>query len=164
MLIFTDGSHPERQEEGLKPRIGGILISGWDIDPIYFAKDVEKEMTREWITRENQIVMIELLATVVAVETFKNEIKNKKTILLVDSEPCEGALVKGYSTRSDMSLLTGKFWDIVAEIDCLMYIDRVSTDANPADIPSRADRTNEIHKLGWKEREASINAVIEGPG
>ncbi len=144
--------------------IGGILISGFDEEPIYFSETVKQEMMTKWIERENQIVMVELLAAVVAVETFQKEISEKRTILLVDSEPCEGALIKGYSTRSDLSLLTGKFWDIVAKINCLMYIDRVSTDANPADIPSRSERIPEIRRLGWKERVAQMSAVVEGPG
>jgi len=43
--------------------------------------------------------MIELLAAVVAVQTFREEIRGKLVVLFIDSEPVEAALIKGIRTR-----------------------------------------------------------------
>jgi hypothetical protein len=61
----------------------------------------------------------------------------------------EGALVKGYSSRSDICELVGVFWDLVLELQSLVYIDRVPTDANCSDGASR-DKLWIGEKLGWK--------------
>ena len=74
-------------------------------------------------------------------------------VLLVDSEAVEGALVKGYSARSDVSLLVGQFWQLAQSLNASVYIDRVPTDANCSDGPSR----NKVHigsRLGWVEVQA----------
>ena len=62
-------------------------------------------MLSTWIPRKTQIFMIELFATVLALETFRHYMQDSTVLLLVDAEAVEGALVKGYSSRSDTSLL-----------------------------------------------------------
>ena len=47
------------------------------------------------------------------------------------------SLIKGYSSRSDMCELITLFWDLALKLRVRVFIDRVSTDANPADWPSR---------------------------
>ena len=49
-----------------------------------------------------------------------------KVLLFVDSEPVEGALVKGYSARSDMCLLTGMFWRLAHKWDIKIKVVHVS--------------------------------------
>ena len=72
---------------------------------------------------------------------------------MVDAEAVEGALVKGYSSRSDVSLLVGKFWELAQELGAAIYIDRVPTYANCSDGPSR-DKVYIGRRLGWLEVEA----------
>ena len=81
--------------------------------------------------------MVELVAIVLVLEMFKHYMQDATVLLLVDAEAVEGALVKGYSARSDVSLLVGKFWVIVQVLNAAIYIDRVPTDANCSDGPSR---------------------------
>ena len=92
---------------------------------------------------------VELVATVVALHTLKDYVRDKTVLLLVDAEAVEGALVKGYSSRSDLCELVGVFWDIVVDLRTLVYIDRVPTDANCSDAPSR-DKLSIGEILGWK--------------
>ena len=93
--------------------------------------------------------MIELVATVLAFHTFGDYLRGRTVLLLVDSEAVEGALVKGYSARSDLCELVGVFWDLVLDLKCLVYIDRVPTDANCSDGSSR-DKLWIGERLGWK--------------
>ena len=50
--------------------------------------------------RKTQIVPIEMMA--LALETFRDHVKNKDVLLLIDSEAVEAALVKGYSSKEDL--------------------------------------------------------------
>ena len=59
----------------------------------------------------------------------------------------EGALIKGYSAREDVCELVGVFWDLAVDLRAQIYIDRVPTDANPADGPSRGRLFDPEH--GW---------------
>ena len=67
---------------------------------------------------------------------------------MIDSESVLGSLIKGYSSREDICRLVGHFWDATMKLDSLIYLDRISTDANLADDPSR-NRMEEIAKRGW---------------
>ena len=62
-------------------------------------------------------------------------------------------LVKGYSAREDMCELTGVFCRLALEArvcTCIDRVTRVSTDANPADPPSRDKMDAGVASLGWK--------------
>ena len=93
-----------------------------------------------------------------------NELRGKKVILFVDSECVEGALVKGYSAKEDLCWLNAVFWQQALDMDALFYIDRVSTDANISDGPSRG-RDREAKEGRWRYREAEVPKVVkEGLG
>jgi hypothetical protein len=88
-------------------------------------------------------------------------VRGARTLLFVDAEAIEGALVKGYSSRADICELLGLFWALVRELDLLLYVDRVPTDMNPADAPSR----NEIQRcdaMGWVRRRFSPKDLGKG--
>ena len=107
--------------------------------------------------------MVELVGAVIAMETFREYLRGKSVILLVDAEAVEGALVKGYSARTDVCELIGKFWDLALELDCSIYIDRVSTDANCADNPSR-NKLQIGEALGWKTISARWPRAVWSEG
>ena len=70
-------------------------------------------------------------------------------LLLIDSEPVESALVKGYSSKGDRCELIEVFWDLVLSLQCNVFIDRISSDANPAAWPSR-DQLEIGRSAGWR--------------
>ena len=111
----------------------------------------------EWIPRSTQIALVELVAVVVALEAFEPEIRGARTVFLIDAEAVEGAVIKGYSSRSDMCLLVGLLWTKIADLDVLSYFDRVSTDANLSDGVSRG-RVQEALDRGWLQRFTGLPA------
>jgi microcystin degradation protein MlrC len=116
-----------------------------------------------WISRVTQIFMVELVATVLVLETFRHYLQDATVLLFVDAEAVEGALVKGYSARSDVSLLVGKFWQLAQELNVYIYVDRVPTDANCSDGPSR-DKVHIGKQLGWLEVQARWPAEVHKSG
>ena len=147
-VIFTDGSFPDRKSSLKDPWIGGVVFAK-GMRPVQFGCKVDQTLIDRWIPRKSQIAMVELFATVVALATFKEFLEGKWCLLFVDSEPVQGALVKGYSAKEDPCELVGIFWSIALDLKVNLYIDRVPTDANPSDPPSRADlQTGSA--LGWR--------------
>ena len=146
-VIFTDGSFPDQKSELQDPWIGGVLFKK-GARPIQFGCIVGMDLIEKWIPRKSQIAMVELFATVVALQTFKPWISGSWSLLFVDSEPVQGALVKGYSAREGLCELVGVFWRLALDVRINLYIDRVPTDSNPADPPSRG-RLDIGQSLGW---------------
>ena len=156
-VIFVDGMYPDRSRgETGEPRVGGVIFMKDRPKPLAFSRAIGNDLIDHWIGRKNQISMIELIAPIIALATFPEEVRNKKIIIFVDSEVAEGNLIKGYSSRqSDLCELGSVFWDMTMKLDTLVYIDRVSTDANIADDPSR-DKMEIVGELGWHWSEAVI--------
>ena len=152
-MLFTDGFTPDERdadaEGGETSRIGWLAFDKNAQSTTVCSWEIPDAMIDEWVPRKNQIGMIEMFAPVQALNQLRKSIRNKRVILLVDSEAVEGALVKGYSRAEDLCELTAVFWQIVAEEGCSIYIDRVSTDSNPADGPSR-DAVEDLVKRGAK--------------
>ena len=155
-VIFTDGRFPDGSEGSpLKPWIGGVFFK-IGCQPLQFGCEVPQSLIDHWLPRKSQIAMVEMFATLVALETFREQISDSSPLLFVDSESVQGALVKGYSAREDLCELVGSFLEIkLLTWKVNLYIDRISTDANPADPPSR-DRMDVGVKLGWRTVESKF--------
>ena len=155
VVIFTDGYTPDQRFGETDPsRIGGVIFDRSRENPVQFTSEVFDHVIERWIPRKTQIVMVELIAPVLALTSFGDSLRNKHVLLLIDSEAVEGALIKGYSGAEDVCELVGLFWDLAASLKCQIYIDRVPTDANPADYPSRNDMIKG-REVGWETSEIS---------
>ena len=106
-------------------------------------------------TEKTQVVPVEMIAPILALETFKERLIGADVIILIDSEAVEAALIKGYSSKEDLCDLISVFWDLVFEIKARVFIDRVATDANPADWPSRGDLVRG-EKAAWIFQEGCV--------
>ena len=168
VVIFTDGFAPDprKKEKGLCS-VGCVIFPRFAARPVQFFEVVPQTVIDKWLPRVTQICMIELLAPVLALETFQDYVRGKNVLLLVDAEAVEGALVKGYSSKEDLCELLGVFWDLALALRCAIYIDRVPTDANCSDKASRGDL--ELgRQLGWLTAQAcwpkQVVCDLAGPG
>jgi hypothetical protein len=161
VVVFTDGYAPDaRFQESGECMIGATLFSHGRA-PIFVSDVVRAKVMDTWLPRKTQIAMVELFATVVALAAFPDLLCEKRVLLFVDAEAIQGALINGYSGRSDLCELVGLFWAIVRKLNCLLYIDRVPTDMNPADMPSRG-RVRDCTARGWQQREFSVLSLGKG--
>eukprot|EP00438_Fugacium_kawagutii_P013451 Skav225992 [mRNA] locus=scaffold4003:161449:163482:+ [translate_table: standard] len=149
VVIFTDGFTSDPRDRVKKPdRVGAVLFDPRLKAPVQFSEVIPPAAQKRWLIRNTQIVPIEMMAPILAIETFRDRLRNTDLILLIDSESVEAALVKGYSSREDLCDLISVFWDLVIKYQIRVFIDRVSTDANPADWPSRGD-LERGERAGW---------------
>ena len=138
VVIFTDGFTPDPRTTDKSPdRVGAVIFDRRLISPLQFSEVIPKSVQKEWIDRKTQIVPVEMIAPILSLTTFRDRLRNVDLILLIDSEAVEAALVKGYSSKVDLCKLVSLFWDLIFELRARVFIDRIATDANPADWPSR---------------------------
>ena len=162
VVIFTDGFTPDpRSNDTLPDRIGAVLFDRRLACPRQFTSVVAQSVKKRWLQRKTQIVPVEMVAPIVAVQTFNVRLRNCDLILLIDSEAVEGSLIKGYSSREDLCSLVSVFWDLIFHFQIRVFIDRIATDANPADWPSRNDlKTGE--GAGWTSVEPVWPTALKG--
>eukprot|EP00434_Breviolum_minutum_P034149 symbB.v1.2.030215.t1/scaffold3380.1/size79486/1 len=153
-VIFTDGFTPDpRSKEKSPSMVGAVLFDRRMSSPLQLSEVVPRSMEERWLPRKTQVVPVEMLAPILALQTFYDRLRGADIILLIDSEAVEAALIKGYSSKEDLCSLVSVFWDLVFELRARVFIDRVATDANPSGMPSRGDvRTGEA--VGWRTVKA----------
>ena len=168
-VLFTDGAFPDIRTwlplDETIPRIGWVSFhkdSHQQEEVLYSAMNVDEDVIEKWLPRLTQIGMIELLASVVAVEHMAKAMAGKTALLFVDSEAVEGCFVKGSSSREDQEDLVSIFWDLILEADIGMYISRVPTDSNPSDRPSRGD-CSELSRRGASWVQPKVPEYILDP-
>ena len=163
VVISTDGFTPDPRFNDRSPdRVGAVMFDRKLGAPVKFSDVVPMSVAETWLTRKTQIVPIEMLAPILALETFASRLINIDLIILIDSEAIEGALIKGYSNREDISSLVSVFWDLALKLGCRVFIDRIATDANPADWPSRGN-LKIGQDAGWKTVQACFSRFVFGP-
>ena len=154
LVIFTDGFTPDpRKKENLPDRVGAVAFDHRMMAPIQFSEVVPKSVQKRWLVRKTQIVPVEMIAPILALQTFRDRAIGADVIILIDSEAVEASLIKGYSSKEDLRSLISVFWDTVFELRARVFLDRVATDANPADWPSRADLASG-EAAGWRTVKA----------
>ncbi len=155
MVFFTDGAGPCPEDPERVPKIGAVVAPRWRAAPAAIGKVVPEHPIKKWIPRKNQIAMIELLAVVMVIVHHGPELAGKRVMGLIDSEPVLDALIKGQSKHEDVIYLLRIFWDLIAEYQIAIYLDRVSTDSNPSDGMSR-DGEDEAEELGWEIESQNV--------
>ena len=159
VVIFTDGFTPDQRKDEAGPdRIGAVMFDCRAVAPKQISEVIPTAVFDKWLRRKTQIVPIEMIAPILAIQTFRDH-RNKDVLLLIDSEAVEAALVKGYSSKEDLCELVEIFWELALEYRMNFFIDRVSTDANPADWPSR-DLLEIGESAGWETVVSSWPASL----
>ena len=160
-VIFTDGFSPDpRSHEVLPDRVGAVMFDRRLPAPLQFTEVIPSWLKQKWLIRKSQIVPVEMVAPILALETFRDRVVGSDVLLFIDSEAVEAALIKGYSSREDLCDLISVFWELVLELRVNIFIDRVATDANPADWPSR-DCLEIGQRAGWSAVKAIWPAALK---
>ena len=84
-------------------------------------------------------MVLELMAIVVALSTFGADLAGKTVRVFTDNAGGEGALQKGSAKSWDRNLQVHSFWLTAARLLAALWVERVPTKENIADLPSRQD-------------------------
>ena len=79
---------------------------------------------------------------------------------MLDSESVFGSIVKGYSDREDICSVSAITWEIMRRCEAEVYFERIPTDGNLSDSPSRGS-WRLAAELGWAMVPAEIPASLQ---
>ena len=102
---------------------------------------------------DNQIMSLELLALVVGLSTFTEELKGRKVVLWSDNSGAESASRKGSASAWDQNLLVHSLWTHAFVNKMALWVERVASADNIADLPSRESYAllHEFDGISWYE-------------
>jgi hypothetical protein len=149
VIVYTDASFRWLQEPGKErvpvailgfyvvDRVTGVeLISGMMVPPFFFAF-LSTDL-------ETYISQMELVAAIAVYYTLPALLAGRAVIHFIDNFAALSALVHGYASKPDLARLVNLFHAQMAALRCLFYGDWVPSKANPADVPTRAERVHEV--------------------
>ena len=96
---------------------------------------------------DNQIMGLEILAVVLGLCTFRDKLSGHLVRVWEDNAGAEGSIATGGSKASDHNLLVHAIWFMAAKYGFGLWVERVCSEDNIADNPSREDH-NLLRQLG----------------
>ena len=133
---------------GTPARIAAVVFSQGQI--VYSDWEPPSELLNTFQNRnDEQIMGKELLAIVLGLCTFTPLLKDKCVRIWTDNAGGEGALKKGRAKANDHNLLVHATWLFAAQNNIGVQIERVPTDDNISDEPSR-EKYDLMNAIGAK--------------
>ena len=131
-IICTDASSVQGGS------IGGCLIAVSNGAQVRkYGTRVPGDLIQTNVDGRVHINLLETLAAVFAMVEFRKEIENSSVVLFNDNNTTLISLLKGCSKNPEANKLAWTFWKLVGAANCTIWIERVNSAANPADILSR---------------------------
>ena len=123
---------------GVPSRLAAVLY----LDGLWHYTDgaPSAEIMKRFVERaDNQITSLEMLAISMAIATFSQELHGRKVIVWSDNSGAEAATVKGAAKAWDHNQVIHEVWYQALENRTWLWIERVPSDDNVADLPSREE-------------------------
>ena len=114
------------------------LFSGNEEVTVLLTGTADKKLLKSLETT-NEIYGLEMFAMVSAVITLGEQLRGKRIMLFLDNNAASGALIKGSSRVLIVLAMIESFWGCLARLSASCWVERVASEANPADAPSRGD-------------------------
>ena len=121
---------------GSAPRLAAVLF----IDGLAFWTDAPPDdglLTDLAPRSDSQIMALELLAIALGLATFGERLANRRVVIWSDNVGAEAAVRSGRASAWDHSRIIHSLWYLIARIGCGAWFDRVPSEENVADLPSR---------------------------
>lgn len=150
IIVFTDGAY-----EDPKGTWGAVVFEPGDGKTSTYAGDVPSRLMEGWkkLAGEQIICQIEAFAVLLIRQRFSEAWKEKRAIFFVDNEAARFSLIKGSSPSPSMQLIAHLFHQLDASSPLMVWIERVPSASNIADLPSRGK---------WEETLKIVGGTFEG--
>ena len=153
MLIISPEQHtasktwptvePHRSPEVLPPiyfkthttGTGALLFAGQD--KYGAAGEAPSNVVLSLPPRDTQITALELLGVAGGICTFLEHIRGRDLLVFCDNQGACSAIVKGASKAKDLQLFSTALHNMCRLLHIFPWVERVPTDAHPADELSR---------------------------
>ena len=149
-MVFVDGS-----EEPDGVGLSGVFLDEGELEA--FGHKADPLLVQQWKQESGKSKVIhqaELWPALLSMATWWTRLRMRRVILFVDNDGARGALIKGTSTSAPSAKIVSRFWELVAQAECHVWVERVPSLSNVADGPSRGDWA-EVKRAGGKVRPAA---------
>ena len=121
---------------GEPPRLAAVLH---DIDGLVYTDFGPSAELMDMFSARNdsQIMGLEILAVILGLSTFRERLSGKLVRVWEDNAGAEGVMAKGGARSTDHNLLVHAIWPMAAKRGFGLWFERVPSDKNIADLPSR---------------------------
>jgi len=133
--------------------IAAVIFPGAPFKPFYSAMQLPSDLVSRFprgsgrCGRANAIEQIETCAVVLLLEVFGDVLLDSDLRLFVDNIAEQGSLIRGFSRSHSQAVLCGAVWKRVARLRVGLWVDRVESAANIADIPTRPEKVERFETL-----------------
>ena len=159
ILLYTDGSSdPSRSPMHV---VGAVLIDPRTKVIRYTFTPVPDAVVQSWLPAKQQIHLVELFAGPVAMDTWASQLSGRNIFHFVDNSAALGCIVKGYSGTEDLVRISCDYWLRAAARRMCIYADRVESDSNLSDDPSRLNKNKVMEKIGAIFDEPCLDYLSE---
>lgn len=117
------------------------------------SKAIVEQLTKR---KDSQIMALESIAIALGLCTFAPELHKRKVVVYSDNTAAEAAAKKGSARSWDHAQIVHQVWKVAAANQCAVWIERVESKKNLADLPSRCSYEL-MERLGAKWRAPVIS-------
>ena len=143
-LIFTDGAFESDQASA-----GAVIVDTAHKSSSCFEVEVPQELLSLWLeTADQAICQIELWAFVAVRWSLRDDLLNRRVIAWIDNESARISLIKAASHSATMAAMCQVCCDIEITHPTMLWVERVPSFSNPADLPSRRQAGRASENLG----------------
>ena len=146
---------------GYPPRVASVLVRDNVVQYSDWQPD-EQTMNAFCPRRDQQIMGQELLAVVFGMSTFLDELRGCCVRVWIDNAAGEAALEKGAAASSDHNVLIHGIWLLAARHGFTIWVERVASEFNIADEPSREVYTG-MAACGARWKEPILRSEFRNP-
>ena len=145
VLIFTDASY-----ESGKSGIGAVLVDTLGGRPEVYDGEIPADIVGHWqsVGQDQIISQAELAVVVIVRRMFQTRLAGRRVIYFIDNEAARHAILKGTSGKDSMQRLTAAFHAADLHLPSIAWVERVPSDSNRADAPSRGKASECAKTLG----------------
>ena len=105
----------------------------------FFSVEVDKETLDSVMAKGQKTVIqeLEMMAVLAAITVWKEVFRSRRVVLFTDSEAVRGSFLKSWSANEDSDRMINIILQVEEEFNLPVWIERVPSQSNPADILSR---------------------------
>ena len=153
--------HLYADARGQPPRVAAVLFA--DGRSYFCDMEPSQQILQSFERRsDNQIMALEMLSIALGISSFSDILKGRRIVIWSDNTGAQAATSTGRAKSFDHACIAHCIWAELAKLHVQAHVERVPTDSNIADLPSRQEYEL-LHKIGAKEMEPKLSPVFLRP-
>ena len=131
-IVYTDS-------DLLSNRIAGLIMTLTDSGPMItlFCEAAVPQFWKSKFHRKNPIIGMEMLDPLALIHTAAPKFINKRVNLYIDNDTASNTLIRAGCQDPVLAAMIGQFWKKAEQLGADIWIVRVPSEVNPADLPTR---------------------------